>query len=344
MTAPASPGAPLVSVVIPAYRAAATISETLESVFAQDYPKVEIVVVDDGSTDDTRAVLDRFGDRVRTISKPNGGLASARNVGVRAARGEIIAVLDADDLCTPDRLSLQVRVFNQFPDVVLSATEFSAFNETGTFSAAFGSEYYSRIGGTEGGISALLPRREDIALDGGGVLTTHRGDGYDPLVFGNFLHPPTLAFRREIFERVGPFDESLRFTSDWEWLVRAARLGPFAFLDRALLRYRISQGQMSNPTNRAVTAHEILVVLEKCCDSDPALLRRHSAEIRRTLHDFSVEAAEAQVDTDRRKARKLLVRSARYGLPNKQALRVSAKLLIPNAVILGVRRLKAKLR
>ena len=99
---------PKVSVIIPAYNAAPYLAETLASVFAQSYPDYEIIVVDDGSTDDTLAVLEQFADRITLIRKPNGGPASARNAGLRQARGELLAFLDGDDLWLPDKLAAQV--------------------------------------------------------------------------------------------------------------------------------------------------------------------------------------------------------------------------------------------
>jgi len=118
---------PLVSVVIPSYNAAATLPATLDSVWAQTYPRIEVIVVDDGSTDATGEVLARCGSRVRVIRQANGGLASARNTGCTAASGRFIALLDADDLCEPERIGVQVAFMAARPDVVLCGTEFCAF-------------------------------------------------------------------------------------------------------------------------------------------------------------------------------------------------------------------------
>src|SRR2546426_11076997 len=95
---------PLVSVVIPSYRQAQFLSPALESVFAQTYPAVEPIVVNDGSDDDTETVAAGYGDRIRYIWKPNGGPSGARNVGLRAARGEYVLFLDGDDLLHPESL------------------------------------------------------------------------------------------------------------------------------------------------------------------------------------------------------------------------------------------------
>jgi glycosyltransferase involved in cell wall biosynthesis len=111
----------LVSVVIPVHNGAGTVARALESALAQRHPAVEVVVADDGSTDDTRVVAGRYGDRVRVVTQPNRGAAAARNLGICEARGEFLAFLDADDLWEPGALELQAAAMSASPtpDVVL---------------------------------------------------------------------------------------------------------------------------------------------------------------------------------------------------------------------------------
>lgn len=97
---------PMLTVVIPSYNCAAYIAEAVDSIFRQNYPALEVIVVDDGSTDDTRAVLARFGSSIRILSQPNQGAASARNHGIRIAKGSFIGLLDADDLWTDDHVAV----------------------------------------------------------------------------------------------------------------------------------------------------------------------------------------------------------------------------------------------
>ena len=123
---------PLVSVVIPAFNAAKYIRETLDSVLAQTYSPIEIVVVDDGSTDGTREQILACGDRVRYVWQPNSGSARARGTtGVRMASGEFIAFLDADDLIAPERIDAAVAVMKRRPDVGLAFTNFAHFDSAG---------------------------------------------------------------------------------------------------------------------------------------------------------------------------------------------------------------------
>jgi glycosyltransferase involved in cell wall biosynthesis len=107
---------PLVSVVIPTYNRPALLAETLESVFAQTFTDYEVIVVNDGSTDDTEARLRAYGDRIRLISQPNQGIGAARNRGIDEARGRYVALLDHDDLWRPQKLSTQVAFFERHPE------------------------------------------------------------------------------------------------------------------------------------------------------------------------------------------------------------------------------------
>ena len=109
--------APLVSVIIGAYNAAPYLGEAIESVLAQTHEPVELIVVDDGSTDATRDVAEAYGDALRCIGQPNGGMAAARNRGIAEARGEYLAFLDADDRFPPDKLRTQLAAFDADPSL-----------------------------------------------------------------------------------------------------------------------------------------------------------------------------------------------------------------------------------
>src|SRR5690242_17488768 len=106
--------APLVSIVIPTYNRAAVIRRTIENIFDQTYSNIEVIVVDDGSTDDTQTTLRQFSDRIRVIRQANAGPAVARNRGIEIAQGEIIAFQDSDDLWKPTKLERQVTLLTKY--------------------------------------------------------------------------------------------------------------------------------------------------------------------------------------------------------------------------------------
>jgi len=341
---------PLVSVVIPAFNAAATLDETLASVLAQSWPRLEIIVVDDGSRDDTAAVLARHAPRVRAIRRDNGGLAAARNTGLRAATGDFIALLDADDLCAPERLGAQVAVMRRRPDVVLSATEFSLFDESGTLSPRHARQYYSRLGAAAAGPATFFPERLEVdvgpwlpgAAAGGVTMAVQVGDVSLPLALGNFVHPPTVLFRRELLAAAGLFDETIRNCCDWEWLVRAARVGKFAFIDRPLLRYRRSPSQMSGPRHKLQLYSDVLDNLRRFARDDPRLLQEQGRAWRRSVGRASVDLASALVETDRLRALRLLAQAASCGVVSLGWARHLAKAMIPGIVVRRIRARRAE--
>jgi len=332
---------PLVSVVIPAYNAAATLPATLDSVLAQTYPRIEIVVVDDGSHDGTPDVLARYALRVRRIRQANGGLAAARNTGLAAAQGAFIALLDADDLCEPERIGAQVAFMASRPDVVLSGSEFSCFDDGGVVADRFACQYYSRLGRAANGPAAFFgePARVDIGpwLSRPSAAPVHMpvlvGDVYRHLALGNFIHPPTVMFRRELIERIGVFDRAIPNCCDWEWLVRAARTGKFAFVDRPLLRYRRSMSQMSGPRHKRQLYSDTLANLHRFAHEDPELPRWAGRDYRRALGNALLNLAGALVETDRLRALGLLARAAALGVVGRNTLRHLAKALVPSPLV-----------
>lgn len=202
---------PLVSVVIPAYNAERFLGEAIESVLVQDYAPIETIVVDDGSNDGTAAVAHSY--EVELITQENAGPAAARNRGFAAARGEVIAFHDADDLMTPDKLTVQVGELLADPLIGCVLAEQELMIEEGA-ELPFWAE------GTE--VPTVMPARPDEFAE-------------EPDV-----HPMTMVVRREVFERIGGFDEEMRAAEDFDWMLRAAEEGvEFARLNRVLLKRRV---------------------------------------------------------------------------------------------------------
>jgi glycosyltransferase involved in cell wall biosynthesis len=200
----------LVSVVIPTYNCAAYLVEAVRSVLGQTYPHVEVLVVDDGSTDGTVAALQPFGERIRLFRQDRQGPSVARNRAVLHAQGTYIAFLDADDVWLPEKLARQVDLLNRHPDVVLCYTD------------------YRRGSGESLAGEAQLKNYQHPGL----------GDAFYPLFRNNFIHTSSVLVRREVLARSGLFDPSLRGSEDIELWLRLARLGPFVGVDEVLVAVR----------------------------------------------------------------------------------------------------------
>ena len=347
----------LISVVIAAYNAQHCLRATLDSLLAQTWANTEIIVVDDGSTDRTAELLATYAPRVRTLRQPNGGLAAARRAGVAAARGRFIALMDADDLCRPERLAVQARVLERWPQVVLCCSDFDAFDEHGQVCTAYARHYYTTLRHARQGLQSLLPQAEtlDVAsclpateagAEAGLGPATHvalrRGDAYRVLVHGNFVHPPTVMFRRSVLDTAGSFESEAGSMCDWDWVTRAARAGQVAFVERSLLDYRLSATQMSAPRHRLRASTDTLRVAERICRRDEGLYLAERPRFRAELGGYCADAADALIDHDRRQAVRLLARSVfRFGRVDGRTLRVLAKLLTPGWALTARRQRRA---
>jgi glycosyltransferase involved in cell wall biosynthesis len=328
--------APLVSVVIPAYNAASTLGECLASVFAQGYPALEIIVVDDGSQDETASVVAGYGDRVRYLHQPNGGLSAARNAGHMAAKGELVAWLDADDMCLPDRIALQAEYLSSHPTVGLVSSEFSAFDKAGLRAERHGSTYYgvrakSQLEELYGPREALVPRNRDWLHGAHGEIASYRGRVYSSMAWGNFVHPPTVMLRRSVVDAAGPHDPAMRLAEDWEFLIRASRATEFGYLDVPLLSYRLHAAQMS-----AGSAYDHLMrwiaVREKTFAADPVLSATGQDRSRGQLGSWHSWLARHAAETDRLLALKHLMTAAWYGLESRAAFAALSVALLPRGV------------
>lgn len=194
---------PLVSVMIGAYNAAPYLGEAIESVFAQDYEPIELIVVDDGSTDGTADVARRFAG-VKLIQQPNGGNGAARNRAVENATGELYAFLDADDRFTPGKLTLQMASLDADPGLDM------VFGHVREF---------------------LSPELDDE------TRASLRPPAAEPMPW---TAPNLMLIRRESFERVGPFTTAVRVGVTVDWFARAAEAGlRYAMLPEVVLERRL---------------------------------------------------------------------------------------------------------
>lgn len=339
---------PLVSVAIPAHNAAQFIAETLDSVLGQTYPAIEVIVVDDGSTDGTAEVLKPYMDRIVYHHQQKGGLGSARNAGIRLARGTFIAWCDADDLCELDRLACQAAYLCHNEQVVAIGSNFSAFETgKGISDPSNASRRYSELAAF--GLAGLFPKVEDF--DGRDVAwlkaplnptrKIYWGDVWGRLLLGNFMHPPTMMIRASACARAGWLEEDLRTNEDWEYITRISRLGPVASIDAALLRYRIHPNQMSSGGSPlgAINCIRVYEKHRRLCADDAALL----AEIDVRLAGMHAEASYRFAGIDSRKALRHLFTAARISPREARFLFHLARILMPRKGMQLLRALRRRL-
>jgi glycosyltransferase involved in cell wall biosynthesis len=221
--------APLVSIIIPAYNARRFVRTAVESTLAQTHQRVEVIVVDDGSTDDTAAVLASIRNRILWVSRANGGPAAARNTGLTLATGEYVTFLDADDRILPDKLRRQLHCL------------------AGTPSAGW--VYCDVLYVDEGG-RHLYRASERFAYAKRARLEGHL---FPELFSGNFIPVHAPLFRRQCLREVEPLDENRRLIGqeDWDLLLRLSVRAEAAYVPEVLAECLVHSGSLSaNPTAR----------------------------------------------------------------------------------------------
>lgn len=226
---------PTVSIVMPAYNAARTLAESVESVVNQTYGDWELLIVNDGSTDATAALAAEWQQRdVRIILvdlSKNGGLPNARNEGIRHARGEYIAFLDSDDLWQADKLQVQIAFHDKHPDIGISHTDFESFSERAANHRPF---------------KNLVNLRAKKS-----------GQLFPALCYNNVVGVLTVMVRKEILHRAGLFDTTLWTMEDQDLWIRIARLRePFGYIPTVLAYYRLSESGITSKTGRYKAAYK----------------------------------------------------------------------------------------
>lgn len=244
----------LVSVVIPAYNSAMYIRQTLESVLNQTYPHIEIIVVDDGSTDNTMQILHEYGDKVKPISQNNQGSAVARNAGVQAAKGEWIAFIDSDDTWKPEKVEVQLNLAGKYQ---WSHTDYVFFGE---------------------GQSGQLKSTDTSPKYGDEVFTQ--------LVVENFIGTSTVMIRRQVFLDSHGFDPAQKAIQDWElWLQLAAKY-PLGYIDQVLSGYRVHPNSISRQARKTLPMH--LKVIQKTFSQGGVGEKFHHLKSRALANSYGI--------------------------------------------------------
>ncbi|MEW6003088.1 MAG: glycosyltransferase family 2 protein [Nitrospirota bacterium] len=208
---------PLVSAIVPVFNCERYICEAIDSIFLQTYKNIEIIVVDDGSTDQTKeVVLDRYKRKIRFLEQPNSGPSRARNLGILNSKGEYIAFLDADDIWEPDKIRKQIQHMSSNPQYAMSYTKFQSFSE-----------------------------KTSLKLDSEINIDCPEGWIFDELLFKNFITLSSVIVRADCLKKVGLFNESLLTGEDVELFLRVAYCFQIGFINEILVRKRKHDNNLS---------------------------------------------------------------------------------------------------
>jgi glycosyltransferase involved in cell wall biosynthesis len=240
---------PLVSVVIPCYNSARYLAETIESVRLQTYPRIEIIVVDDGSTDETAKIARSYG--VHYIYQANRGISAARNTGIVHSRGKYVLFLDHDDRLLPRAVETGVKLLEEHPDCTLAVGEHRYIGPDG---AAIGSSNKCAVG----------------------------RDHYQMLLEHNFVETPcSVLHRRSALASSGVFDENLAVAEDHEFYLRAARQSNWVAHEAPVAEYRLHDSSLSRDAERMLeVSYRVLEMELPYVEGDQKKLRAHRRGVK----------------------------------------------------------------
>jgi glycosyltransferase involved in cell wall biosynthesis len=274
-----------VSVILPVYNREQSVARAIRSVLAQTRPPIELIVVDDGSTDGTRDVLDSFGSQITVIEQPHAGPYAARNRGLRHAQGELIAFIDSDDAWLPDRLASQMPLMER-PEVGL----------------VFGDVVHVRPGQERRRVSSFQvapPRRGRVAAQ---------------FAWCNFVPTSTVLVRRRCLDEAGGFSEEVPLSCDYLMWFRIALHHELDFVERVVAEYTLSPDSISADLGRSIEARIQLFSGELARTTEPAtrkILKRLLFNLSWSLALAALRKRAGTVARPMRTARSTAMASAR---------------------------------
>jgi glycosyltransferase involved in cell wall biosynthesis len=257
----------IISVIIPTYNAQRTILATIKSVQQQTYKDIEIIVINDGSSDRTLEVLETVNDRrLKVYSFPNGGLPTARNRGITLAKGEYLSFIDADDLWTPDKLEKQLAALQAKPEASVAYSWTAVMLESENYLGKL--DFFS------------------------GKRVAFTGDVYAKLLVNNFVgNGSNILIKREAIDLVGNFDPSFKSCEDWDYYLRLAAKCRFVVVPEHQILYRKTAGTMSS--KGLVMETEGLKVIDKVYQTVPQKLQHLK---KRSIANFYLYCGKIHVD------------------------------------------------
>jgi len=317
----------LVSVVIPTYNRVHCLAAAIDSALAQTHPAIEVVVIDDGSSDGTEALVAgryRRDVRVRYAWQANAGVVAARNRGLAMVQGDYVAFLDSDDWWQPWKIAVQLAALAQFPAAGMVWSDMQAIDADG---AVIGERYLRTMYGAYG----WYPRVADLFPDSRTVATpvgpapAHCGEIYSQMLMGPLVHTSTMMLTRPCLDRVGGFDPAMAPSGeDFDFHLRTAREGPVVLVDIPTIRYQRGMPDQLTRLNRRIAISHLKTITKAMDTSRDRIvlpqwmINRAFAQAHRWLAEESI--AERDYAAGRRHCLKSLTYRPRQLRPLVQAI------------------------
>jgi glycosyltransferase involved in cell wall biosynthesis len=306
-----------VAVVVPCYNAGHYLARAIESVFAQTYKDCCVYAIDDGSTDDTAAVLRAYGSRIISVQQPNAGAASARNHGIRLSSSPYVALLDADDEWLPVKLERQIQFLRNAPHIGMLYSDCST-SGTGPFAGS----YFARVG------------------------TPPSGRVFEQtLLQGCHVYPSTVMLRRECLEDVGPFDETLPVGEDYNLWLRIAARWDVGVIPEVLAIRHSTPDSLSLTTNKDRAISTVIRAFEHVMESSPSLRPDQRQALRRAIAKrYSHYGSYLLANGEYRRSRQQLLQTWRYGLRDWRTIAKLGLGFLPHQIFASLQKIRRNLK
>lgn len=305
-----------ISVIVPTYNRAEFVRATVDSILAQTLAPVEVIVVDDGSTDNTEAVCESFAPPVFYLRRANQGVSAARNAGIAVAKGDWLAFCDSDDLWDPHKLELQTLAIGA-TNAEWCATNFRLIDpsgrpvkpETDAMSQTF-HVLKERAVSADTHFARWL-NRQYLEVDSR-TVTIYHGDLFGMLFLGNAVLPSTAMVSRQLIERAGPFDPALRRAEETEFFHRISAHARGAIVMDVLASYRVGHASIMTGDSTSLFVESALTTLEKSKSLRGRLTAEEQAAYREGRRSLRLKLAYAKLSTlNQREARREVVQAFR---------------------------------
>lgn len=276
----------IVSVILPTYNRANYIKDAIESVLNQTYKSIELLIIDDGSIDNTEEVISPFlkDKRIRYVKQENSGAAAARNKGLELSKGKYVAFIDSDDIWEKDKLEIQLAVMNSIPDAAIVFSDFSAKRQDGLIEKSHIRTYFTVLDTYKLSYDDVFSHRN--TLKNGEKV--YWGNIYKTMIFGNIILTSTTLFRQEVFNTEGIFDTNYTTLEDYDLFLRLTKRFTAAFIDKPLICYRYSEKQLSGDLFFGKLCTNLIDIFNKNIAGikDEKFLKKNRKKIRQRLGTF----------------------------------------------------------
>ena len=337
---------PLVSVVIPTYNCGRYVEEAVDSALGQECRGlVEVIVIDDGSTDDTRSRLLKYEDRIRLVSQANRGLSGARNAGIELSSGEYVAFLDSDDRWLPGKLERQLVCFQELEGIDMVCSDFSAIGPDGaTISENYQKGTFGMLNEYELSLPEVFPESRILKTPPASGLRACFGSVFFELCKGNFILPSTTIVRRSSLESSGlRYKESYRCAEEQDFHLRFAMRHSIAWLDAVTTEYRIGrEGKLSGNPNVPRLILNSIETMQGLYEQNEELRSKHKDLYHMVMGRHHARLAYYYLSVlDKPNARKQAAESLRYTPFKPKPIAISALSFLPAFALNLLRRLKS---